>query len=201
MLGILSNCQTGNASTYNGCVFEQAEKVGKELCEYVEVSLKDECYMNAAIGKDDESVCDFIVDSSVQANCLGSIAMYNERLKVVSRIRDQEKKYEWYTTIALRSNDWEICRKITEDPLAHGSCIYEMAKRINDPNLCFFVDKNTLHRDACYYHMGKHFMNSTYCIGVEGQILKAKCEEESVIPLKVTGRMVFMIQKLLTQEQ
>lgn len=172
---IARSCHSTNITSYDNCINQYAEQFGEKLCKNVDQGLRNSCYLHAAIGSDDESLCRKITSSQMVFTCYGSVAMYNGRLELIHKITDAERRYEWYTTIALRINDSSICRKITEDPAAHGYCMYQLVKRSNDPDLCFFIDTNTLYKDACYYHIAKTYKNESVCQAIGGDILKKSC--------------------------
>lgn len=175
---LLSGCKGDNLSSYDSCVRQKAETYGTRICKVVDIGLRDECYLHAAVGKDDASICEDIYEDRVKFNCYGSLAIYNDRLEIISSIEDKDRRNEWYITMALRKNESDICRNILDDEDAHGACFYQLVKRLPNPDLCYFIDTNTIHKDACYYHIASILENRSYCVGITSVKLKQRCDVE-----------------------
>jgi hypothetical protein len=114
-------------------------KVQKELTECSKSKDSDNCYYDLATNYRNPVTCEEIQNPAIRDSCYSEIAIKKDDLSICNKVADFHEK-EYYCK-AIISKDLEKCEKIsyeypgkTQD--MKDSCYYEIAKKTNDLLAC-----------------------------------------------------------------
>lgn len=109
---------------------------------------KEDCLLELAEKKLDESICNKINDGKTKSRCLDRIATKKNDLSICEKIRDSEKRELCMQGIASKLNDLSVCEKLTYRYIK-DICFEDIAPDLKDDELCAKIN-DPFGRDSCY---------------------------------------------------
>jgi len=85
--------------------------------------------------------CDKMEDP-LRCACYTSVAISTENLEICNKIDEEDMRIGCYISMAVEKEDAEICDKI-KNPDARNTCITQTAERTKNPELCNKITQPT----------------------------------------------------------
>jgi len=137
-------------------------------------ALRDTCYAEVGIVRQDVNLCDMASDSRTKFYCYTKVAQATRAPALCELVKDLYWQPICFRELGAALGDEAICDKVA-DPKLQNACFFDIAESTGDPQLCRRIIGDWQQFYRCFDDAAIDQQNVSVCFELEDDLARDRC--------------------------